>query len=47
MVVGYLRVSTGKQHPVNQKDEIERLSQTPQIEICKNEKWKEKVFPKG
>ena len=29
------------------KDEIERLSQTPQIEICKNEKWKEKVFPKG
>ena len=26
MVVGYLRVSTGKQHPVNQKDEIERFA---------------------
>ena len=26
MVVGYLRVSTGRQHPVNQKDEIERFA---------------------
>ena len=26
MVIGYLRVSTGKQHPANQKDEIERFA---------------------
>ena len=26
MIIGYLRVSTGKQHPANQKDEIERFA---------------------
>ena len=33
MIVGYLRVSTGKQHPANQKDEIERFAAGKNIEI--------------
>ena len=27
MVIGYLRVSTGKQHPANQKEEISRFAE--------------------
>ena len=33
MVVGYLRVSTEKQHPSNQQDEILRFAQTRNMEI--------------
>ncbi len=28
MTIGYLRVSTGKQHPANQQDEIRRFAQS-------------------
>lgn len=28
MIIGYLRVSTGKQHPVNQQDEIRRFAES-------------------
>lgn len=48
MIIGYLRVSTGKQHPANQKDEIERFAAQKNISIdrwvievasgCKSEK---------
>ncbi len=31
MIIGYLRVSTGKQHPANQQDEIRRFA--------KNKNW--------
>lgn len=27
MIIGYLRVSTGKQHPANQQDEIKRFAE--------------------
>ncbi len=33
MVTGYLRVSTGKQHPANQKDEIERFAARKNITV--------------
>ncbi len=33
MTIGYLRVSTGKQHPANQKDEIERFAEKKNITI--------------
>ena len=33
MVIGYLRVSTGKQHPANQKDEIKRFAEKKNIGI--------------
>ena len=33
MIVGYLRVSTGKQHPANQKDEIERFAEKRNITV--------------
>lgn len=33
MVIGYLRVSTGKQHPANQKDEISRFAEKKKISI--------------
>lgn len=33
MVIGYLRVSTGKQHPANQKDEIERFAAQKNIMV--------------
>lgn len=28
MIIGYLRVSTGKQHPANQQDEIRRFAES-------------------
>ena len=36
MVIGYLRVSTGKQHPANQKDEIRRFAESRALTI---DKW--------
>ncbi len=36
MVIGYLRVSTGKQHPANQKNEISRFAEERGLEV---EKW--------
>lgn len=36
MVIGYLRVSTGKQHPANQKNEISRFAEGRGLEV---EKW--------
>ena len=33
MTIGYLRVSTGKQHPANQKDEIERFAAQKNITV--------------
>lgn len=33
MTIGYLRVSTGKQHPANQKDEIERFAARKSITV--------------
>lgn len=36
MVIGYLRVSTGKQHPANQKNEIIRLAKGRGLKV---EKW--------
>lgn len=33
MIVGYLRVSTDKQHPENQRDEIQRYAEQNNIEI--------------
>lgn len=36
MVIGYLRVSTGKQHPANQKDEIRRFAESRELTI---DKW--------
>lgn len=36
MVIGYLRVSTGKQHPANQKNEISRFAEGRGPEV---EKW--------
>lgn len=36
MVIGYLRVSTGKQHPANQKNEISRFTEGRGLEV---EKW--------
>ncbi len=33
MIIGYLRVSTGKQHPANQKDEIERFAEKKNITV--------------
>ena len=33
MTIGYLRVSTGKQHPANQKDEIERFAAQKSINV--------------
>lgn len=36
MVIGYLRASTGKQHPANQKNEISRFAEGRGLEV---EKW--------
>lgn len=36
MVIGYLRVSTGKQHPANQQDEIKRFAESRKLKI---DKW--------
>lgn len=36
MVIGYLRVSTGKQHPANQKNEIIRFAKGRGLKV---EKW--------
>ena len=36
MITGYIRVSTGKQHPENQKDEISRYAAANNWTI---EKW--------
>ena len=33
MIIGYLRVSTGKQHPANQKDEIERFAEKKNMTV--------------
>lgn len=33
MIVGYIRVSTGKQHPENQKEEIARFAETTDLTI--------------
>lgn len=33
MVIGYLRVSTGKQHPANQKEEISRFAEKKNISV--------------
>ena len=33
MIIGYLRVSTGKQHPANQRDEIQRFAVTRQWKV--------------
>ena len=33
MVIGYLRVSTGKQHPANQQDEIRRFAESKNLTI--------------
>ena len=33
MIVGYIRVSTGKQHPENQKEEITRFAAASGLEI--------------
>ena len=31
MIIGYLRVSTEKQHPANQQDEIRRFAESKQL----------------
>lgn len=36
MVIGYLRVSTGKQHPANQQDEIRRFAESRNLTV---DKW--------
>ena len=33
MIIGYLRVSTGKQHPANQQDEIRRFAESRNLTI--------------
>lgn len=33
MIVGYLRVSTGKQHPANQQDEIRRFAESRNLTV--------------
>lgn len=35
MVIAYLRVSTSKQHLVNQQDEIRRFAHTKEIEVSR------------
>lgn len=40
MVVGYIRVSTEKQHPENQMDEIQRYAVQNGIEV---EKWTKEI----